>query len=56
MSQMWLEEVQKVVILVTMKGLSLHMKSSLYAVCVRSVMLYGSEMLVVNEKDVYRQE
>jgi len=35
--------------LLTMKGLFLHMKGSLYTACMRSVMLYGSVMWEVNK-------
>jgi len=37
--------------LLTMKGLSLHLKGSLYAACVRSVM-YGSKMWNTREEDI----
>ncbi len=40
--------------LLTLKGLSLHIKGKLYASCVRSVMVYGSETWAVKEDDVCR--
>ena len=40
--------------LLTLKGLSLHIRDKLYASYVRSVMLYGSEAWAVKEYDVRR--
>jgi len=46
MNQVWLEEVQGITVLslIIMKGLFLRTKGSLFAACVRSMMLHGSEM------------
>jgi len=42
--------------LLTMKGLSLCLKGRLYAACVRSVVLYGSETWGMREGDIRRFE
>ena len=42
--------------LLTSRGLPLGAKSRLYSVCVRSVMLYGSETWPVQEEDVITLE
>ena len=42
--------------LLTMRGFSLRQKGRLYAACVRSVMLYGSETWAVKEEDTRRLE
>ena len=40
--------------LLTKRGLSLQRKGQLYAACVRSVLLYGSETRAVKEEDIRR--
>ena len=42
--------------LLTLKGTSLRLKGKLYAACVRSVMLYGSETWVIKKEDERRCE
>ena len=40
----------------TSKGTSLRLKGKLYAACIRSVMLYGSETWVIKKEDERRCE
>jgi len=47
---------RKLLPLLIMKGLSLYMKRSLYAACVKSVMMYGSETWGMREEDIRRFE
>ena len=42
--------------LLTLRGTSLPLKGRLYAVCMRSVMLYGSETWVIKNEDEQRYE
>ena len=42
--------------MLTLRGCSLKLKGKLYAACVRSVMVYGSETWAMKEEDVRRLE
>ncbi len=51
-----MEEVEGVTPLLTMRGIYLHMKGTLYATCMGNAMLYGSETCLVKDNDWKRLE